>query len=139
MPHGRLRRRQLDLEAALPGGEPVFLDRGLVDICHFGELRDLPCAEDPQPGTGIPPYDLVFYVEPLPEHLFQRTGIRDMTWAEALRLNEQLIAHYQRHGYRLNLVRVPFAPLTQRVEVILAAAFRTGQPEPPVDSGPCTP
>ena len=117
--HRNLRQHQLRLEAELPEGEPVFLDRGLVDICYFGSLQNLAGAQGPGCGPEVPRYDLVFYVEPLPEPLFQRTRIRDLSWAEAVRMNEHLTAHYEVHGYRAHLRRVPFAPPGQRAEFIL--------------------
>lgn len=116
--HGRLRRHQLAQEAALPPGEPVFLDRGLVDICYYGQLQGLPGPDGPAPEAD-PAYDLVFYVEPLSEELFERTEVRAMSHGQAQAMNARLADHYRRHGYRGSLVPVPFAGPAQRAEFIL--------------------
>lgn len=114
-----LRSRQARLEAALPAREPVFLDRGIIDIYHFGTLKQLPgLGGDPEEQLRHA-YELVFYVEPLPESLFERTAVRDLSYAQALEQNEELVGHYQQHGYRANLVRVPFGTPAQRSEFIL--------------------
>jgi predicted ATPase len=116
-----LMRFQLDAEAGLPAAEPVFLDRGTVDITFYSRYLNVELGEGWHRAGNANPYDLVFHVEPLPERLYQAAGPRRETWAAARELDRGIKAHYLEQGYGSRLVPVPFAPPAQRAALVLDA------------------
>jgi predicted ATPase len=112
-----LQRRVLDrkaaLEAALPPGETVFLDRGLPDSIAYFRFHGL----DPAPAVAAASrfrYRTIMLLDRLP---LEPDPVRSEDPAAAARLEELLRTAYEALGYPVQ--RVPVRPLRERTDRVL--------------------
>lgn len=110
---------QLRLESCLSATLPAFLDRSAVDIIAYGDYFNSPMP-DTLRNAADRHYDLVFFLEPLPEHLYVTTAVCKESPQEALKLHDVLKNAYRARGYTGHqMIDVPFGTPEQRAQYIL--------------------
>lgn len=115
---------QLKMEACLSPMLPAFLDRSAVDIIAYGDYFNSPMSNQLR-SQADRNYDLVFFFDPLPDHLFENTAVRTETREQALQIHAMLKDAYIQRGYRpQQLIDVPFGTPAERVRFILDTISR---------------
>lgn len=110
---------QLRLESLLHTTVPAFLDRGAVDIIAYGDYFNSPMTQELR-MAAFRNYDLVFFLEPLPDHLYVNSAVRKESPEEARILHEHLKQAYRAQGYQDHqIIDVPFGTPAQRTQYIL--------------------
>jgi predicted ATPase len=105
------------LEAALPAGELVFLDRAAPDSIAYYRSEGLDPAEPLRLSRAFR-YRTVFFLERL---VFCKDAVRSECDATAARLGELIAQAYAELGYAL--VRVPVLDIEERIEYVLQRAL----------------
>jgi predicted ATPase len=109
---------QLRLESLLPATHTAFLDRSAEDIMAYNRYHNVPVLESL--ANQVRQYDIIFFLEPLPAHLFQNSDVRRETPEEALVLHNLVKDAYRQRGYKsYQLVDVPFGTPSERAQFIL--------------------
>lgn len=112
---------QLRMESLLSPTIPAFLDRSAVDIIAYGDFFNTPMSEEMR-NQADRNYDLVFFLEPLPEYLYENTEVRKESREEAIKIHGLLKAAYLQAGYMSHqLIEVPFGTPYERAQYILDA------------------
>lgn len=110
---------QLRMESLLSSSIPAFLDRSAVDIIAYGDFFNTPMTEELR-AQADRNYDLIFFLEPLPEYLYENTSVRKESREEALTIHRLLKAAYLHMGYMPHqLIEVPFGTPSERAQYIL--------------------
>lgn len=112
-----LMQRQLQQEAQHANEEIVFLDRSAYDITFYAEWFNAQMPDAFMAIAPTRPYDVVFFLEPLPEEFFQNSDLRTESRGESLRKHDFLYNKYQ--NARVRVILVPFATPQERVQFIL--------------------
>ncbi len=111
---GRIFREKLKVEARLPAGDALFLDRALPDSIAYYALEGLDPSE-PQRESLRVQYRRVFLFERLE---FIKDPVRSENAQSADRIEALIEAAYSGLGY--NIIRVPVRPVPDRVEFVLS-------------------
>lgn len=110
---------QLRMESLLSPAIPAFLDRSAVDIIAYGDFFNTPMSEEMRDQSERN-YDLIFFLEPLPEYLYENTEVRKESREEALKIHGLLKAAYLQAGYMPHqLIEIPFGTPYERAQYIL--------------------
>lgn len=118
--YARILEEQLRLESELSDAAPTFLDRSAVDIIafahHFKVPFNIAFYESVQQR-----YDIIFFLEPLPVHLYEQTMQRKETIEEAFVIHKLLQDAYQKNGYQEDqCIAVPFGTASERIAYIMS-------------------
>lgn len=105
---------KLTLEASLDPNQIVFLDRGMPDSITYYRATGIDPNEAAEHCLRFK-YKKIFLLERLP---LVEDGIRIEDDALAQKIQEWLVQDYQ--SLRYEIIRVPVAPTTERVETILS-------------------
>jgi predicted ATPase len=97
---------------------PVFFDRGVPDVVGYLELCSLPVPPDIEKAARSYRYASRVFVLPPWLEIFGQDAERRQSFAEAERTYRAMVAVYLRLGYEL--VEVPYAPVNERAEYLLA-------------------
>lgn len=113
---------QVALEDAIDPSQPAFLDRSTVEIVAFGELYNIEMAQRILDIPYNDRYDLIFFLDPLPEELYDKPEELACTRAQSLAIHEYLQKAYTDRGFPI--VEVPFDTSVKRMAFILEAIRR---------------
>lgn len=109
---------QKAFEDALDLTKDVFCDRSAVDMIGYADYySSIIMPQDYFDKINECRYDLVFFLEPLPEAYYLQTNIRKEDREKALAIHEYIKRGYQKLNY--NLIDVPFGKPSERVDFIL--------------------
>ena len=120
----RLIYKQLELESNCNPYQHAFLDRSMVDIIFYADYFHTllpPALIEKANQTSYNSY--VFFLEPLPEHLYVMNDRRGEDRVEALKMHEALKQSYLRSGYQI--INIPFDSLEVRAQKILFFLAKT--------------
>jgi predicted ATPase len=101
------------MEAGLPAGDALFLDRALPDSIAYYVLEGLDPSEPRRQSLRVR-YEQVFLFERLE---FMRDRVRSENAQSADRIERLIEAAYNGLGYPI--VRVPVMPIPDRIEYVL--------------------
>lgn len=110
---GLIFRAKLRIEAGLPSGDALFLDRALPDSIAYYLLEGLDPSEPRRQSLRIR-YRQVFLFERLE---FTKDHVRSEDSLSAGRIERLIEVAYSGLGY--DIIRVPLMPITDRVEFVL--------------------
>ena len=123
--YAQLMSEQLRLESLLPEGDIAFLDRSSVDVIAFGTYFHVPMSDE-FCNQAQRSYNLIFFIEPLPEHCYRNTLKRKETPNESAAIHALIKSTYRQYGYTdLHFIDVPYGTPNERVDFILAVVART--------------
>jgi predicted ATPase len=111
---GRIFQAKLQMEASLPAGDALFLDRALPDSIAYYVLEGLDPSEPRRQSLRVR-YEQVFLFERLE---FMRDRVRSENAQSADRIERLIEAAYNDLGYAI--VRVPVMPIPDRIEYVLS-------------------
>jgi len=107
---------KLAVESELPPHQTVFLDRGIHDSLAYNRLYNYPINQTLQDALKDSRYKAVFLLEMLD---FETDYARTENLETAKRLESLLEEAYTE--YKLPVIRIPRAPVEERVQLILNA------------------
>ncbi len=111
---GRIFRAKLRVEARLPAGDALFLDRALPDSIAYYTLEGLDPSEPLRQSLRVR-YRRVFLFERLE---FMKDPVRSENAQSADRIEGLIETAYSGLGY--DIIRVPVMPVPERVEFVLS-------------------
>ncbi len=111
---GRIFRAKLRMEARLPAGDALFLDRALPDSIAYYILEGLDPSEPLRQSLRVR-YRRVFLFERLE---FMKDPVRSENAQSADRIEGLIETAYSGLGY--DIIRVPVMPVPERVEFVLS-------------------
>jgi len=82
-------------ESLLDPSKPAFLDRGVHDIIFFADYFNIEIPQDLRDQTKKHAYDLIFFLEPLPEQYYQQSAMRGETREMSLKIHQFLYDVYK--------------------------------------------
>lgn len=110
---------QIRMESLLVPELPAFLDRSAVDIIVFGDYYHMLVPDELRMKANRN-YDLIFFLDPLPERFYENSAVRHESRSEALKIHEMLRVAYHALGYKPSqIIDVPFLTPEERAEFIL--------------------
>lgn len=101
--------------------EPVFFDRGILDVLGYLNLTQLPIPQDLRETAQTRRYNRAVFIAPPWPAIFTRDDERKQTLDEAERTYHAMMQVYAAHGY--DLIELPRIPVEERVRFVLE---RTG-------------
>lgn len=114
--------RDFDTHAHL--GRRVFFDRSFIDVAAAVERTGLRPPHGLELAVESKRYAPQIFMSPPWEALFQPDSERRHGFTDAVAEYDTLVPTYRRHGYEL--VLLPEASLTERVEFVLSTALPLG-------------
>ncbi|MGE0010138.1 MAG: AAA family ATPase [Candidatus Babeliales bacterium] len=110
---------QVRKESLLAPQLPAFLDRSVVDIMAYGYYLHVPISDE-MLRLSDRKYDLVFFLEPLPEEYYRNSSVRRESREVALDIHQMLKAAYMQRGYYPHqMIDVPFGTPQERAQFII--------------------
>lgn len=120
-----LMSEQRRLESSVTATKPAFFDRSTIDIVAFGDYFKVPMSQDLR-NQASKNYDLIFFLDPLPEHFYENTAIRRETYKESAEIHNFLKDAYKQLGYKkYQLIDVPYGTPAERTQFILDTIAQT--------------
>ncbi len=98
-----------------PSGKPVFFDRGVCDA--LGSLAPYLPAATIESYMNEYPYNKTVFIFPPWKEIYRTDSERDHTFDHALKVHQQLLSWYSRHGYKL--IEVQPDEASERAQYIL--------------------
>lgn len=114
----KLMEKQLELESLLKISEGFnFIDRSSHEVIFFGQYYKLNLPQDLIEQSLKRHYDVIFFLDPLPEEFYEFTEIRNNDRTEAIKIHNFLKQEYIKLGYQI--IDVPFDTVHNRINFIL--------------------
>lgn len=109
---------QKELEDLCDQTQYIFCDRSMVDMIGYADYYNkIKMNQDYFDQIKASTYDLVFFLEPLPENYYQKTDIRKEDYTKALEIHTYLENGYKKLHY--HIIHVPFNTVPERIHFIL--------------------
>lgn len=117
--YARILEEQIAFESTLDPKMPVFLDRSAIDIIAFAQYFKVPLSDAFCAKIEKQQYDLIFFLNPLPEYLYRQCAQRKETFGEAAYMHKLIKEVYVQSGYHeRQLIDVPFGTIAERMQFI---------------------
>jgi predicted ATPase len=114
--------RSYDLARGQAG--PVFCDRGVPDVAGYLTLIGVPVPAHVHKAARTFRYNHRAFIAPPWRDIFEQDSERKQDFAEAERTYEAMVRTYTSLGYEL--VAIPRAPITHRLEFVIARVAEAG-------------
>lgn len=119
--YARILDAQMWRESMLDSKKVAFLDRSAVDIIAFAQYFKVPLSDVFLGEIKKQQYDLIFFLNPLPDHLYEQCAQRKETPQEAATIHKLVKDVYRESGYQEHqLIDVPFGTITERLQYIFS-------------------
>jgi predicted ATPase len=117
--YARILEKQIAFESVLDEKAIAFLDRSAVDILAFAQFFNVSLSADICEHINSRHYDGIFFLDPLPIHLYKQCAQRKETYDQALEIHALLKEVYRQCGYAQKIIHVPFGAVDERIAYIL--------------------
>ncbi len=101
----------------IPGTDPVFFDRGIIDTIGYLKLEKIPVPKEMEILARKMEYNRNVFILPPWKEIYENDPERKQTPEIAGRTFEWMYKTYKEYGY--HLIEVPRLTVAQRVEFIL--------------------
>ncbi|MEG0927312.1 AAA family ATPase [Chryseobacterium sp.] len=101
----------------IPGWDPVFFDRGILDTIGYLKLENIPIPQEMEVSARKMVYNKNIFILPCWRDIYENDLERKQTWNEAVQTFDCMMETYLKYGY--NIIEVPKSTVTDRVRFIL--------------------
>jgi len=115
--HHQVFEKQCALEKLHEDKTVILCDRSAVDIIGFTSYYKNHMSDHFFDAIAQHRYNLVFFLDPLPIHLYQNSDIRRESWHTSLIIHDHIKKGYEQLNYEL--INVPFGTIQDRLDFIL--------------------
>ncbi|WP_153768809.1 AAA family ATPase [Labrenzia sp. CE80] len=95
----------------------VFLDRSLIDLAAYLEMKQIPVPVDLSAALHAMSYDQTVFLTPPWQEIFVNDSERKASFEEAALEYEHLLSFFQSLGYQVTLL--PKTSITERTDMLL--------------------
>src|SRR5690606_33234845 len=96
--------------------EPVFFDRGLLDVVCYMDMESIPMSNAVTEITGRCVYNKNVFILPPWQEIYKTDNERKQSWEEAVYTFAKMKETYSKYGY--NVIEVPRASVSERRQFI---------------------
>lgn len=96
--------------------EPVFFDRGLLDVVCYMDMESIPMSNAVTEITGRCVYNKNVFILPPWQEIYKTDNERKQSWEEAVYTFAKMKETYSKYGY--NVIELPRASVSEKRQFI---------------------